>query len=561
MRTRLVVATLVALLLVAPLAIGGGSPGGSGAASGWHEALHIDSARADPQKTFEAFDAASLNVFDIDGDGQLEIVSFNDNNRAYVLDSHDGDVLAEIRTEHPGGSSWGARDINPITITDLRGDGTPCLVVPNSASYLSAWCYDGHKLFGGGFDFDREWEIFVDAADHEADFAKTHPWIGEDAMPGMDGNAFASDVDGDGKPEIFVETDGYPGQLSFTSDGAYRWSTSYWDGNAGAVVHDLDGDGRKEAIYAADAGVIACYDAKEGNLKWTFEARKHGASPGSITVAPLVADLDGDGRAEMVFATRNVADPSAADWMQRSHAVWYALRADGSLLWRVSEAWMNPLSYTHPAAVDVDGDGDLEVIGMDWNTVGHNPGNWETTGRAANLFALDGATGRTLWRAEVPTYWSNKDFVVLDLPGGDAAEVVVNAHKDGLDGLSVRSLRDGRELGFYPIPHWEVMRGPVAADVDGDGKVELIVPVARKVDGENYRTLDVGLREGAIKIIATGAPADGVLWDANILHTDQPPQSMQSLLARVLPVPAPPVALLALAVGAAALLAGRRANR
>lgn len=538
--------SLIGLGIVAASQLAAAAP-----TSEWRELLHIDTARADPNKPFEAFDTASLTLFDINGDGRLEIISLNDNNRAYVLDTEDGDALAEIRTTHPGGESWGARDINPVTITDLRGDGTPCLVIPNSAAYVSAWCYDGRRLFGG-WDFEREWEIHADVAEFEPGFAARHPWIRAEDAPGLDGNAFASDVTGDGRPEIFVETDGYPGQLAFTPDGEHVWSTSYWDGNGGAVVRDLDGDGRKEAVFSSDAGVITCYDAASGAIEWKFEAAKNGASPGSVPVVPLVEDLDGDGKLEVVFGARNVADPATAGWIQASHAMWFALRADGSLLWRVSTDWMNPLSYTHPAAVDVDGDNDLDVVAMDWNTVGHKPGNWELTGRGSNLFALDGRTGATLWRQEVPVYWANKDFVVV----GNA--IILNANQGGADGLAVRALRDGRQLGFYAFDGWEAMRGPVAGDLEGDGTVELVVPVAHPRDGANYRELDVGYREGAIKIIRIGQ--GDIVFSANFLQTDTLPTGASTFLARILPVPAP-LAPLAIAVLVLTAVALRRSGR
>ena len=193
---------------------------------------------------YEAFDAASLNAFDFDGDGRKELVSFNDNGVLYVFDSGTGRALAEVRTTHPEG--WAARDINPVAIGDLYGDGTPCMVVPNAAGYVSAWCYQG-KGFFGKLRFEKRWELRADLSGGQ--------------QAGLDGNAFLADVDGRPGLEVFVESDGHAGQFSFTHDGKPRWSHSWWDGNAGAQVADLDGDGRKEAVFASDAGVVAVYDA------------------------------------------------------------------------------------------------------------------------------------------------------------------------------------------------------------------------------------------------------------------------------------------------------------
>ena len=517
------IAFILALLLLPATAVAG--------AEEWRLRLLVDDARADPDMPFEAFDAASLNLFDFDGDGSPEIVSANDNDRVYVLDLK-GKLRAEIATTHPEG--WGARMINPVAIGDLYGDGTPCLVIPNSAAYLSAWCYDGKTLFGK-FDFEKRWEIRVDAALYEEDFRKTHPWINDTMQPGLDGNAYLADVDGEPGLEIFVETDGYPGQFSFTHTGEYRWSRSWYDGNAGVVVADLAGDGAKEAIFASDAGVISVYDADTGKERWTFDARKHGADPGSVTLAPLVADLDGDGKRELVFQARSLPN-----------GVWFALRHDGSVLWKRSDAWMNPLAYNHPAPLDVDGDDVLDVVALDWNTVGHKPGNWETTKQGPNLFALSGKDGRVLWRSSVSAYWSNKDFVVA----GD--RIIVNAENGGRDGLAEYDLRTGQRLGHFALPEgWEAMRGPVAWDTGAS--LVLVVPLARPDPSPNYRELDVGHRDGALAIV--DAPGTGPLrFSANFLHSDAEVRAMSTMAK----VPGPGPALVLVVAVAGALLVGRR---
>ena len=516
------------LLLALPLLPAAQGVSAGGAAAGWRETLVIDSGLAGPRKMFEAFDTASLNLYDFNGDGQLEIVSNNDNNHAYVIDSRTGRVLAELETYHYNNPRWPVRELNPIAIGELYGDGRPCMVIPNSAAFMSAWCYDAGASTAESFQFEKMWEIKVDAAKYEPGFQESHPWLyhpngtlREQYSLGLDGNAYLADVDGDRRMEIFVETDGYPGQLAFNADGEYLWSKSFWDGNAGAKVADIDGDGVKEAVFASDAGVIASYNARNGAIEWVFESSKRGAWPGSVPVPPLVADLHGDGKHEVVFGTRNVVpDQSDPNWINESHARYFALDHKGRILWNASYDWMNPLQYNHPAAADVNEDGVLDVVVLDWNTVGHKPGNWNTTNRRSNLFALDGRDGSVLWHVGVPVYWSNKDFVIADVTGDGKMEIVTVSSKEGQEGLAVHALKDGKEMGFWPVD-WAPSRGPVAGDLYGDGKLYLVVPVMRKIyDQPNYRSLDVGYREGALRVIATGAAWD-VEFSANILHNDE----------------------------------------
>lgn len=496
----------------------------SGASSSWEATLFIDSQLAGPQKEFEAFDTASLNLYDFNGDGQLEIVSNNDNNRAYVIDSRTGRVLTEIATTHPSGESWPVRDLNPISIGDLYGDGVPCMVIPSSAANMAAWCFDGAASTSDSFVFVKKWEVHLDAEDYESDFKEKHPWVYNEngtrkLYPGADGHAFLSDVDGDGTMEVFVETDGYPGQFAFNHDGSYRWSRSFADGNGGAKVLDIDDDGVKEAVFVSDAGLVVSYNAATGGIEWVFDSGKAGAWPGSIPVAPLVADLHGDGKYETIFGTRNVArEQSDPNWVNESHARYFAIDHAGRILWNVSYDWMNPLQYNHPAPADVNGDGVLDVLFLDWNTVGHKPGNWNTTNRPANLFALDGRDGSELWHTPTTVYWSNKDFVIADADGDGDQDVIAPTAKGGSDGIGVFDLQTGQPEGWFPIP-WQASRGPVAGDLYGDGKLHIVVPLSKSRDEPNYRSLDVGYRHGALQIISTGAAYDAT-FSANFLNAD-----------------------------------------
>jgi len=520
-------ASLMLVATVSVVLIAASIPASGAGVESWRESLVIDTARAGPEKMFEAFDTASLNLYDFNGDGRLEIISNNDNNRVYVIDSGTGKVLAELQTYHYNNSKWPARELNPVAIGDLYGDGVPCMVVPNSASFLTAFCYDAAGSSSTRFNFVEKWRVKVDAALYEKDFKETHPYLYHPNgtakhTAGMDGHAYLADVDGDGKLEIFVETDSWPGQFSFTHDGKYRWSRSFSDGNAGAIVRDIDKDGVKDAVFFGDGGLVTAYNAKTGSIKWNFDTRKHGATPGSIPVPGLVVDLHGDGRYETVFGARQAVQTNDPNWINQSHAQYYALDHRGQILWHVSYDWMNPLQYNHPAAIDVNGDGVLDVVFLDWNTIGHKPGNWNTTNRKSNLFVLNGKDGSVIWHKGITIYWSNKDFVIMDVDGDGSQEIVAPTAKNGKEGLGIYDLKTGADKGFFAAGDgWSMTRGPVAGDLDGDGDVELIVPFNRRAEGTNYRSIDVGYREGKLVIIETGAAKSGLKFSANFLLNDE----------------------------------------
>lgn len=528
-------ALVALLLLLAVVPAGTRAATAEGAAAGWRVVVTLDSATLRPQKAFEAFDTSSLNLYDFNGDGVMEIVSNNDNNRVYVIDPRPpGRLLAELETFHYNQSKWPVRELNPVSIGNLYGDGRPCMVVPNSASFLTAFCYNAAASTGERFVFDKMWETKVDAADHEPDFYESHPWMNESNNPSTDGHAYLADADGDGKMEVFLETDGYPGQFAFNHDGSYRWHTSFADGNAGAKVLDIDGDKRKEAVFVSDAGMVTVYDASTGKVKWNFESRKHGAFPGSVPVLPLIADLHGDGKYEIVFGARNVSrEMSDPQWVNKSHARYFALNHKGQLLWNVSYDWGNPLTYNHPAPADVNGDGVLDAVFLDWNTVGHKPGDWNTTSRPSNLFVLDGRDGSPIWHKGIAVYWSNKDFVIASL--GSGQRIIAPTARGADDGLGVYDLKTGDRQGWFPL-EWQASRGPVAGNVYGDGKLALVVPISKKSSQPNYRSLDVGLREGKLVVIATDASYD-VTFSANFLNSEDQKEKQVQGSVGVAPTP------------------------
>lgn len=101
------------------------------------------------------------------------------------------------------------------------------------------------------------------------------------------------------------------GVAAFATDGGafgVRWNTELGNGNPGVTqgnrsspaLADLEGDGRLEVvegIEGADGG-LAVLDSVSGSVKWFLPL------PGTLGVnaSPAVGDIDGDGKLEVVFS-------------------------------------------------------------------------------------------------------------------------------------------------------------------------------------------------------------------------------------------------------------------
>ena len=456
-------ALLLACLLVLPFL---GSASAATTAT-----VEVSNANANETNWMKAFDAPAMALGDFDGDGQPEIVAHNDNQYVYVLSTTQPRVLAEYRTDHPSG--WGVRPINDPAVADVDNDGRLDIVAVNSAGYVCV-----HEYVSGtsttSMTFAKQWCRRMSTFDG--------------STTGADAGAWVEDVDGDGKKEIFSQTEKI-GHFAYNWDGSTRWAKNGYGGNSGPLVADLEGDGRKEVLFFGDGGEVYARDASTGSQKWVFWAGSH-VRPASIPVSGNAADLDGDGRKEVVFAARDA--PWDDTYYHDNHMMVFVLNYNGVLKAKWQPSWAHPLSYTHPILHDLNGDGKRDILLQDWNTIGHKPGNWEQLG-PAHVAAFTG-TGQQLWMTTLDNTWSNDDLGLADVDGDGALEVLAVGMSGGMDGVWYLDARTGAKEAHVAVGHdWTVLRGPVLGDLDGSGRLGWAISI---------HDSDWG---GAIKVFRTDA--------------------------------------------------------
>lgn len=140
------------------------------------------------------------------------------------------------------------------------------------------------------------------------------------------------DLDGDGRREIVAAQ-----YSTFVFDARGR-RLGVGTATAGRVyapevVADLDGDGTQEIVVGGNAGTLAAYRLTPDGLRtaWTASVDSAGQSPEVRGLA--AADLDGDGRVEVVATTTNTADGAAQVFVLDADGRTYRPPGAGAAAW------------------------------------------------------------------------------------------------------------------------------------------------------------------------------------------------------------------------------------
>jgi hypothetical protein len=304
---------------------------------------------------------------DLDGDGGLDLVATSYNQRVNAWRLSTGAAL-------PGFPVW-VRDTiwSSPTIAHLDGDPFPEIVFgfdcagestqpcsPNYGGYVGALTYRGG--WRGGFP------VFV---------PRQVVW----STPAV------ADLEGNGQSSIIVGTGDYresgrswtgPYVYALRGDGT---AVPGWPAAAGAntfsspAVGALGADGSLSVAIVSTDGYLHVYD-RGGREQWKRCIAACG-NTGSVNSSPTIADVDGDGRQEVVVAANSSV---------------FIYSADGTLLESGGMATNDPLTAA-PTVVSVGGRTHVYILGAT-----RPAGSTTTTAHLYDL-TLSGDLGRADWPA------------------------------------------------------------------------------------------------------------------------------------------------------------------
>ncbi len=214
---------------------------------------------------FEHFVRASSPMGDLDLDGELEVV---------VIDNH---ALIRVYEAKTGTLEWETDlghgvEATPI-LADVDGDPFDEIIV---------FTVGGEGFSGDAIVLNHDGSELWRNSIHT--YFYTSPTILD-----LDGDGLLDIIGGDTNDHTIIAYKG--------TDGTILWETvlpdSTWS-QAPLVTADIDGDGVIEVLAGANPHLY-CLSTVDGAIEWTFETTGH------IWGQPIVADLEQDGLAEVIF--------------------------------------------------------------------------------------------------------------------------------------------------------------------------------------------------------------------------------------------------------------------
>ena len=344
-----------------------------------------------------------LLAADLDGNNStLEVVvtaAIGSATNTWVYNSNGALRSGWPQMSSSAGYAWGVYNANAAAGNLDPTDAALELVVPSDVHYIIAYKPNGTSLAANTAEYPNRatwglvgvWEdLAVEKrgwGECDADYPRS-----ENYRPNFAHTpATIADLNGDGQREVVATgnvydcsqdpyQDRYIGPFIFNKDrtrfnsGGYDWRSTPVDTGAylsedygvienaqpNPVTADLDGDGKLEILYASyDGRLHAFWLDKTEHGSWPFSVYRPAEGFYRFASEPVVADLNGDGRAEVIFTS----------WAQintNQTGKLYILSAQGEVIHAVdlppafSGNWNGALAA--PTLGNVDGDPDLEIV-------------------------------------------------------------------------------------------------------------------------------------------------------------------------------------------------------
>ena len=430
-------------------------------------------------------DALSIALADVNRDGHPDILVANgclngsctSGGVSVLLGNGDGTFRPAVSYNS------GGEDADSVAVADVNSDGFPDVLVANE-------CFNSNCTNGGV-------SVLLGNGDGTFQAAVSYNSGGEDAD-----SVAVADVNGDGHPDLLVAnqclnsncTSGDVSVLLGNGNGTFQPAVSYNSGGEVAdsvAVADVNGDGHPDLLVANQCLNSNCTNGDAsvllGNGNGTFQPAVSYNSGGQIAEAIEVADVNGDGRPDLLVTNRCPVAGVCGPPPNLGAGTVGVLLGNGNGTFETTGGYNSGAVFAKAIAVgDVNGDGHPDLLVANECS----DGNCDTDGIVSVLVG----TGNGKFQASAiyhpggyanPGGYSPNAMAVADVNGDGKLDIVAGNDCASLDsegncvgGGVVGVLLGNGDGSFQPAVSYN--SGGTAttigvADLNGDGKPDIVV--------------------------------------------------------------------------------------
>jgi len=265
------------------------------------------------------FGPTSVYASDVDGDGDVDIITGSSNSTAVSVLKNNGDGTYATKVDYPTGN-------HPTSVyaSDVDGDGdVDIMTADNGSNTVSVLKNNGDGTFATKVDYTT----------------------GEYPQ-----SVYASDVDGDGNVDILTANAGSANVsvLKNNGDGTFSVKVDITTGTNPRSIYasDIDGDGDVDILVANFSSNTVSVLKNNGDGTY---ATKVDYATGSSPYSVFASDIDGDGNVDILTANSGSSNVSVLK-----------NNGDGTYATKVDYATGSSPSSVY--ASDIDGDGNVDIL-------------------------------------------------------------------------------------------------------------------------------------------------------------------------------------------------------